>query len=102
MSIKGISIKQPDGSVRDIDIDHGGPAFPVASYVIDGTAYDDSELRGMNLRDYFAVRATKEDIENHRTYEIRPDLVQHTHYTVTVEQAKYAYADAMINARNSA
>lgn len=76
----------------------GGPAFPGEKSVRFGQASDCNE--GMTLRDYFAIRATEQDIENHRAY-----TTSHSgsgkRFTMTVEQAKYAYADAMLKARTA-
>jgi len=77
----------------------GGPAFPtqVASY------------EGMTLRDYFAAKASEEDIQAHiwkgvNEIQIRtaPDGTKYeisVAATWTREQAKYRYADAMLKAR---
>lgn len=62
----------------------GGPAFPLQSIgpdFVPGHA-------GMTLRDYFAARASDEDI---KPYWVAP---------LNREQAKYKYADAMLKARN--
>ena len=63
----------------------GGPAFP-------SQAYDD----GMTLRDYFAANANEDDVRRHRT------LIEtkSPYRTVSAEEAKYAYADAMIAQRS--
>ena len=65
----------------------GGPAFPSDRF---------GEL-GMSLRDWFATHATENDIRKHQS------LIEQANgwtKTATVEQAKYAYADAMLKARN--
>jgi hypothetical protein len=63
---------------------------------------------GMTMRDYFAARATEQDIKHYERSEDgemvgtdtygtewrRPRIVYHTR-----EQAKYRYADAMMEAR---
>jgi len=63
---------------------------------------------GMTLRDYFAARATEEDIKHYERSEDgemvgvdtlgtewrRPRIIYHTR-----EEAKYRYADAMLKAR---
>jgi hypothetical protein len=62
----------------------GGPAFPHSSR--------SSAADGMTLRDYFAIRATEQDI-NEFTWS--SDLVTRR----TREEARYAFADAMLVAR---
>lgn len=66
---------------------------------------------GMTLRDYFAARATEADIAEHRTGSITEGVVTgfdgfrrvvHTPTVRTREQAKFAYADAMLRAREAA
>lgn len=67
-------------------VTNGGPAFPQQGH-LDG-------YTGLTVRDYFAARATEYDIEKHRTYDH-----DKRDYDRTREQARYAYADAMIVAR---
>ena len=66
-------------------INDGGPAFPIES---DGLKID--------LRDYFAARASESDIANH-AYKLYHDggCVKDP----TREQCRYAYADAMLAER---
>ena len=63
---------------------------------------------GMTLRDYFAAKATEEDIKAHREGPIGEHIVSdvngrkhitHRNTRYTREQAKYRYADAMLKAR---
>lgn len=61
--------------------DYGGPAFP-------SPHFEDDELQGMTLRDYFAAKAMQAWIP---TYGIGPRLA---------EQA-YQVADAMLKARKA-
>ena len=77
--------------------DTGGPAFPT------GTAF-----QGMTLRDYFAAKATEEDINAHREGPMEEHIVSdvngrrhitHRRTRYTREQARYRYADAMLKAR---
>ena len=70
----------------------GGPAFP----------RDQQEwgVPGMSLRDWFAGQATERDIEAHLTTCDAEGFG--TGRYRTREQAKYAYADAMIAARGAA
>ena len=64
----------------------------------------------MTLRDYFAARASEEDIEEHsngpKTEHIVNDStgmkrIVHRNTIYTREQAKYRYADAMLKAREA-
>lgn len=66
---------------------NGGAAFPVSTEY--GTKVDSSE--GMSLRDYFAAKASDDDV----SYWLRALGPQ-----ATREHAKYAYADAMIAERD--
>ena len=77
----------------------GGPAFPF------GTAFS-----GIALRDYFAAKATEEDINAHREGPMEEHIVSdlngrkhitHRSTRYTREQAKYRYADAMLKAREA-
>jgi hypothetical protein len=80
-------------------INDGGSAFPVHANhaVIDGRVVSIHET-GMTLRDWFAGQATEEDIEAHTGGDIHPQTGR-LYDQRTREQAKYAYADAMIAAR---
>ena len=84
----------------------GGPAFPFWS--------DSGGLAGhagMTLRDYFAAKASEDDIRAHiwkgfNEVKIRtaPDGKKYetsAAATWTREQAKYRYADAMLKARDA-
>ena len=60
------------------------------------------ENQGMDLRDYFAAKATEQDIE---PYQWRTEYSPSGHGVFktqvrTREEAKYAYADAMMKARD--
>jgi hypothetical protein len=83
----------------------GGPAFPTTKPL---ESWGDPN-QGMTLRDYFAAKATGEDIKNYmqddgnlisgtdtlgRPWE-RREIIYFTR-----EQAKYRYADAMLKARD--
>lgn len=81
----------------------GGPAFPQRT---------DSTLSysGITTRDYFAAKATEEDINAHREGPMEEHIVSdangrkhitHRSTRYTREQAKYRYADAMLKARAS-
>ena len=65
----------------------GGPAFPCDRIPTPDGRVITSD--GMTLRDYFAARASDEDI---KPYWVAP---------LNREQAKYKYADAMLKARNA-
>ena len=68
------------------------------------------ENQGMTLRDYFAAKASEEDIKHYERTEDgemvgvdtlgtewrRPRIIYHTR-----EEAKYRYADAMLKAREA-
>ena len=80
----------------------GGPAFQVKSTL-------DWEAHGMTLRDYFAIRASEEDIQHHLPTGRMIDVVtfdgrggksieQRSEFR-TREQARYAFADAMLQER---
>lgn len=74
------------------DKDTGGPAFPVKNSL----GYVDP---GMTLRDYFACKATDDDIARYQNFK---DCVEDPFIMVpefSREQARYKFADAMIEAR---
>jgi hypothetical protein len=71
---------------------------------------------GMTLRDYFAARASEEDIRTHTYSEKKDQVIKNpidgtsqiiftniifTNTVCTREQAKYRYADAMLKAREA-
>ena len=68
-------------------IRNGGPAFPIGSG-------DERDGIGMSMRDWFATHASEEDIKQHLTWH-----AEGTVFSRTREQARYHYADAMIEAR---
>jgi hypothetical protein len=86
------------------EINTGGPAFPL-NWEQKGEFW----AFGMTLRDYFAAKATEDDLQPHiwkgfnetkvkvaqdgRKYEVSLPAV------FTREEAKYRYADAMMEAR---
>jgi len=102
-------------------IKDGGPAFPMqdasaihayASARVEGVVGVDERDRayikakaeaigGMSLRDWFAGQATDEDIDNHRQWEYNRGwyYVYKTNPKLSREKARYAYADAMLAAR---
>jgi len=84
----------------DNDQLHSESAFPSGVYPDANQPGFESRESGMTLRDYIAVRATEQDIENHRSYDIDP-VSGKPLYTMTVEQAKYVYAGAMLIARTA-
>lgn len=68
----------------------GGQAFPISSDVI-------GDYPGMSLRDWFAGQATDEDIRSYR--EALPSSGIHARYRFTRVQARWRFADAMLEAR---
>ena len=80
-------------------------AFPYS-----GVGDDMNYSRGMTLRDYFAAKATEQDIKNYEQDEgkeisgtdslglewKRREIIYYTR-----EQAKYRYANAMLKAREA-
>ena len=74
----------------------GGPAFPQSTTIGDVP----ETVWGMTLRDWFATHASEQDVERYREYTLGPDMYSDG-YTYTREQAKYRYADAMIQARGT-
>jgi hypothetical protein len=77
--------------------DDGGPAFPQNDLSSYGMGPAETNNGGMSLRDWFAGRATQDDV---RAHQWTPDENGIPTDTRTREEAKYAYADAMIAARN--
>lgn len=67
---------------------NGGPAFPIPGL------QDDADFNGMSLRDYFAAKALQAAI-NHRGFATVED-----NRALDAKDA-YAYADAMIRARDA-
>lgn len=78
---------------RNNTINNGGPAFPVT---LDHRGCVGAY--GMTLRDWFAGQASEADIEANKGGQIHPQSGR-TFNTRSRERAKYAYADAMIAAR---
>ena len=74
--------------------DDGGPAFPIETTA---TPY----APGMTLRDWFAGHATEDDIAAHTVWTFDDELPVGYPATpdCTREQARYRYADAMLEAR---
>ena len=86
----------------------GGPAFPYEERNGEGTPVRD--YFGMTLRDYFAAKASEEDVRANIEGPLQECIVEGsdgrkhiTHRTVkyTREQAKYRYADTMLKAREA-
>lgn len=84
----------------------GGPAFP-GLHPSQECRFNDP---GMTLRDYFAAKATEEDINAHREGPMEEHIVSdvkgrklitHRSTRYTREQAKYRYADAMLKVRGA-
>lgn len=77
----------------------GGPAFPMN--VLDqgesGRLLATETVYGMSLRDYFAAHASESDVSMY----VRIDNPDGSMFrSRTREEAKYAYADAMLKARD--
>lgn len=92
--------------------DDGGPAFPIAEFdyqTMRPKNVDDMKrmLSGMSLRDYLAAHATEGDISNHLEGPWCDQVVDvgggkqivKGPLRRTREQARYAFADAMLKAR---
>ena len=73
----------------------GGPAFPSHGSMGEVTH------EGATLRDYFAAHASDMDVDSHREYTLHNEggRIEMMLPTRSREQARYAYADAMIRAR---
>ena len=79
-------------------INDGGPAFPVPdSRSANGDVQWGSS--GVSLRDWLASHASEQDIEDHTLGDLRDGGRSYNHRSR--EQAKYAYADAMLKARSA-
>ena len=82
-------------------INNGGPAFP--SGLVENANDEVDALhalhKGMTLRDYFAAKASEEDIS-----EYLPETVGEAklHPNRTRQWARYKHADAMLRARDAA
>ena len=80
--------------------DTGGPAFPHSRL--------GSDADGMTLRDYLAIHAAEEDIQRHlptgrttvEANSLTGSPLRLPEYR-TREQARYAFADAMLAARQA-
>ena len=72
------------------EIDDGGPAFPIDSYMLNPNATEKEikEAQGMTLRDYFAAAALQGLLANGYNGSCNRDAIN-----------AYDYADAMIKAR---
>lgn len=86
----------------------GGPAFPVfESYEPDAMRTPGIQYLGMTLRDWFAGKAREGDIELHMEQENLQRYREHgnnesgvpLYLPCTREEAKFLYADAMLEAR---
>jgi hypothetical protein len=88
----------------------GGPAFPIP--LQSGQSWQGmAPCDGMTLRDYFAAKASEEDINEHIWKGHTEDYVTTDGYGKksviqrqamwTREEARYRYADAMLKAREA-
>ena len=94
---------------NEFDTDRPESAFPSTFRSLD-TRAQQIHRWGMTLRDYFAAKATEEDIKAHREGSMEEHIavdgtgrkyITHRNTRYTREQAKYRYADAMLKARGS-
>ena len=81
------------------NIETGGPAFPNSKF---------NNVFGMTLRDYFAAKASEEDIADYRIGPTTEHVIESLNGLKSIVnfpemrtrmQAKYLYADAMLEAR---
>lgn len=72
---------------------NGGPAFPLAF------KWDDDQLNGMTLRDYFAAKAMQEHIRNAWEVARLGNGDAASKLMANVEADAYKNADAMLKAR---
>ena len=90
----------------------GGPAFPAEEWINsdDPSAVNPIRHKGMSLRDYFAAKASEEDIKAHQDGGMQEQVVDdlngrkrivNCNVRYTREQAKYRYADAMMKERQA-
>ncbi len=84
-------------------INDGGPAFPSNKPYENRPGFNSPILAarhysGMSLRDWFAGKATSEDIDEHLSIPMRGHPGGESQL-FTREQAKYRYADAMLAAK---
>lgn len=92
------------------EINTGRPVFPLADSCCEYGNTNRSDANGMTLRDYFAAKATEEDVAEYIWKGYLEDFVTSDssgHKRVvqrqamyTREQAKYRYADAMLKERS--
>jgi len=78
-------------------INTGGYAFPFTPTDRSGQIADTQT--GMTLRDYIAIHASDKDVEASRMSHM--PLNEHGGYERTRQAARYAFADAMIAARDT-
>ena len=94
----------------NINLETGGPAFPFEMLLDNGDNTKTQHIfPGMTLRDYFAIRASEEDIRRHLFTGPIIDVVveriggrkeiDKQPKVQTREQARYAFADAMLKVR---
>ena len=75
------------------EIDDGGAAFPIDSYILNPNATEKEikEAQGMTLRDYFAAAALQGLAVNSHNFDNMSDK--------SIAENAYLIADAMIKAR---
>ncbi len=85
----------------------GGPAFPFAHSSVDGSV---TTCDGMSLRDYAAIHAPASEIDGMIPQDRKEcaaalglsdykEYVVAIHYPMLLSRARYAWADAMLRAR---
>ena len=79
--------------------DNGGPAFPSDELSMHSDEYRhiNQQHSGMTLRDYFAAKASEDDIQQFMPHRSGLQGVAITkHLAVSRQQARYKHADAML------
>lgn len=85
------------------EINTGGPAFPSHG------SMGEVAHEGMTLRDYFAAKASEEDIQRHLSGSVavivgqneKGPIYEYQQVFRSREQARYRWADAMLEARRN-
>lgn len=72
-----------------------GPELPYDG----GAAFGELKKGGISVRDYFAAAAGKEEVDEARRRHYEAHYGSVGFKPLSLEQAKYAYADAMLEAR---
>jgi hypothetical protein len=111
-ALRQLVLELRDKGRSDAQPDNGGPAFPA----MEVRTHDTGDLvenasQGMTMRDYFAAKASEEDINEHIWKGYKEEYVdddgrgtksiRKRQAMWTREEARYRYADAMLKARAS-